>query len=166
MEQREVDEVRRVMTRIEDPDFLTPTYIASGHNVVRSVLLETEELKHLLAHAGPAGQLVRARTEGLRTEQTGAAPALITYFVFFERTQDSEALPCLAAYVQSLPDESAPASASPWHPFRYAVRAIEAITKPTLPVPDRQNFASRYALAAAATAWYDQHVQRQQSSPP
>ena len=105
-------------------DFMADTYIASGHDHVASIILASREAAILLANSSCALAEVLARLEAGLPEDDGAVPL----FVLLGELGTEEALPHLCTYLRTLPEEEAESAVSPWHPFWYAIRALEHVT--------------------------------------
>jgi hypothetical protein len=144
-------EINKTLDRVDTPSFFGPTAIAGGPETVRSVLLETPELTFLIRHRAEAVPAIRRRLEragGVKHEETH-----IAYFLVLEKAREKRALPDLLRYIESLPDRDRERVESPWHPFRYAVEAVIALTAIKLHIDSTEAlFAQRHALVAKARA--------------
>jgi len=52
---------------------------------------------------------------------------LLAYFVVLEQAGDARAVPVLLEYVEQLPDSEYRGIGSPWHPFLYAMLALDKL---------------------------------------
>jgi len=139
--------IETTLDRVVTDEFFTPTLIASGHNVVRKVLLNTAELNYLIQHARDSVPRILRRlqkVDGVKKDQTR-----IAYFLVLEAAHDRQALQELARYLESLPDAQAGRVGLPWHPFLYATDAAATIAAlAQMPPSTAERFRRRREIAA------------------
>ena len=118
--------INALLDAIEHPSFLLPTFIASGHNTVASIILDTSEVKALIAYKDTSLPLIRLRYQQNKLQLSEEAK--LVYFVIFGYLHDTEMLHDIVAYLRGCKALGPDTLLSPWHPFLYAVDALIEIT--------------------------------------
>jgi len=175
-------EMLQRLDRLGTREFWSCTLIASTWNVVHSVLSSTEEVRWLAAHAD---QSVPEVLERMRTRYM-SDPELIACFVVLEQAGDPRAVPAIVRYVESLPaveksyaymvarltgDSAYRSPEHMWHPFIYAMRALDRLSALGLFEPGSspnawELFLRRREIASAARERFEQMSGRQHPEDP
>ena len=119
-------DINALLDAIEQPSFLLPTFIASGHNTVSSIILDTSEVKGLIAYKDISLPLIRHRYQQNKLQLSEEAK--LVYFIILGYLHDTEMLHDIVAYLRGCKTLPASTLLSPWHPFLYAVDALAEIT--------------------------------------
>jgi hypothetical protein len=99
--------------------------------------------------------------------------SVLVYCVVFGRTKSIESLPYLADYIDSLPDSDRHNSISGYHPFNWAIYAVNMITNSEVSILPQKGeedknpwwfFDARHKYADAIRRWHKEHSH--DSSPP
>ena len=143
-------DIRQVWSRINSQEF---TYglagAASGPQSAKSYIFGTPEFEFLGKHLSEAVPLLVQKLN--ETKGVNAVPSRITYFIACEQCHDARVLPALADYLDTLPDSEEKVATAPFHPFQYAVDAVNAYI--AVPPPASGSvFAARHKIAAMARA--------------
>ena len=109
---------------LDSEEFWMPTYIESGWNTVHDVLVESEQIRWLAAHPDVS---VPEIIERIHTRLIHPK-VLVAYFVVLEQAGDRRAVNVLSEYVENIEDGAANSVESSWHPFIYAVKALDRLT--------------------------------------
>ena len=120
------------LDRLSTQEFRAHTVIASDPDTVHRLLRDTEEVQWLAAHPG---QSVPEILERIRRGYKPSDPVemiayyeeLLPYFVVLEQAGDPRAVPVLLEYVEQLPHSERRGIGSPWHPFLYAMLALDKL---------------------------------------
>lgn len=144
-------EIDRLLDQVDTEEFFAPTWIASGHGTVRSVILAQPAAEGLIRHGERAVHRMLDRLKApdrLRRTETKAA-----VFVMLGRMGSRDAVPQILSYLEGLPNEDVSGSLSPWHPFGHALDALRSLL-PGLDVSEDLTtaFATRHEIVARARA--------------
>jgi len=144
-----------ILDRVDREEFFIETYIASGHNTVQSVIQQKKGFSFLVANMPISGPLMIQRIEQKRLART---ETLIVYFLAFREAGYAPAIPHMVHYIKTLPESDRKAVFSPWHPFGYALMAIEKITGQELDLKQITSlFDQRIGITDRAMNWYQDH---------
>lgn len=140
-----LDRYTPTLDRLDTEDFFLATYVASGPETVRSVLLASPEFELLRKDREAAAQAMLARlaeATGIRRPETR-----IAYFVFFEECGKRTGLAATLDWIESLPDDEAEQIRSPWHAWHYALGFLRAVAPPgRIPADSGEAFRQRRRL--------------------
>jgi len=150
-------DIADTLNTIEQESFLAATLIASGHETVANILIESAEIKALIDNKAVSLPAVRDRYQG--QEAKLADHARLVYFVFFGLAHDALMIDEIKTYLlrnHDLPDSTL---LSPWHPYLHGMNAIEKITDGQVIAPDSSNARTQLeAFLAQVTRWEAQHT--------
>jgi len=153
--------------------YLDGTYDNSGESSMEWVwerLQGRNEIKFLIKNKDISLPVIFERF--YRKEETNSQSMLV-YCVVFGRTKSIEVLPYLADYIDSVPDSDRGYYSGGWHPFNFAVNAVNMITNSEVSVLPQKGeedknpywfFDARHKYADAIRRWYKEHSH--DSSPP
>jgi len=117
----------------------------------RKLLLKKKEVQLLIKESEVSLPLIYERMEK-------KGPSSI-YLLILGETKKAESVPYLVEYLKRLPDEESKMSKWEWRRFRYALEALQKITKIDIPLDksDKELYRLRNEIITEAERWYNQH---------
>ena len=153
-------EIIRILEVIEQEEFITPTFIASGHETVAHILGEKAEFKTLLHHKGSSLPLMRERYREQDAKMTDEVR--LVYFVAFGLARDREMTRDIILYLNRFRDKPISSLLSPWHPFLHGMHALEKITGGQIQAPGSSGSMKQFdEFLNRITKWLDSTVHKQ-----
>ena len=122
------------LEKMENEDFLSSTYIASGRDTVADILGATAEFHLLLDNKDTSLPLLRARYRSNVDKMTDSAR--LAYFVVIGLARDKQMTSELISYLKRSLNIDRSTILSPWHPFMHGMHALEKITGGAIRSPD------------------------------
>lgn len=117
-----MQDIAHALTTIEQKNFLSQTYIASSHSLVKNILARTPEVTLLLQQRQKSLPLMHSRYR--LPSPPLPEHARLVYFLLFDLAHDQDMVPDILTYLKQSLTSTSDDWQFPWHPFLYGAAAL------------------------------------------
>jgi hypothetical protein len=150
--------LNQILDEFEQPGFLNPTMIASGHGTVADVIGTMPNIRVLVEQRSSSVPLITARYR--ERDAAMADHERLVYFVVFGLLNQRQMSHDIIAYLRGCRRVPHSTLASPWHPFLHGIKTLELFTGGQVQAPKSNASMKEFERFIDGVAkWEQTHTQ-------